>query len=80
MEVQCAVAAARGCDLREVGEDDPTPAELEAAQDWRLLLQVDSDPGAGFDWIQNGRLYFWIREADARARDFTRVFGLAQFL
>ncbi|MFO0540895.1 MAG: DUF1963 domain-containing protein [Phenylobacterium sp.] len=43
-------------------------------------MQVDSDPGAGFDWIQNGRLYFWIREADARAGDFTRVFGLAQFL
>jgi hypothetical protein len=80
MEVQCAAAAARGGDPRKVGEDDPTPAELEAAQDWRLLLQVDSDPGAGFDWIQNGRLYFWIREADARAGDFTRVFGLAQFL
>ncbi|MFM8753249.1 MAG: DUF1963 domain-containing protein, partial [Phenylobacterium sp.] len=55
-------------------------ADFAAARDWRLLLQVDSDPAAGFDWIQNGRLYFWVHEAEARAGDFSRVFVLAQFL
>lgn len=80
MEVECAVAAARGGDIRELGTDDPTPTELAAARDWRLLLQVDSDPGAGFDWVQNGRLFFWIREADAQAGDFSRIFAIAQFL
>ena len=80
MEVECAVAAARGGDIRELGTDDPTASELAAARDWRLLLQVDSDPGAGFDWVQNGRLFFWVREADARAGDFSRVFAIAQFL
>ena len=80
MEIQCAVATARDGDIRNLGEDEPTPADLEAARDWRLLLQVDSDPAAGFDWIQGGRLYFWVHEADARSGDFSRVFVLAQFL
>ena len=80
MEIQCAVATARDGDIRNLGEEEPTPADLEAARDWRLLLQVDSDPAAGFDWIQGGRLYFWVHEADARSGDFSRVFVLAQFL
>ncbi|MFM8939070.1 MAG: DUF1963 domain-containing protein [Phenylobacterium sp.] len=80
MEIQCAVASARGDDIRNLGDEDPTPADFAAARDWRLLLQVDSDPAAGFDWIQTGRLYFWVHEAEARAGDFSRVFVLAQFL
>lgn len=80
MEIECAVAAARGGDLREIGEDDPTPAELAAAQDWRLLLQVDSDRGAGLDGFRNGRLFFWVRERDARSGDFSKVFAITQFL
>lgn len=79
MEIQCAAASARGGDIRNLGDEDPTPADFAAARDWRLLLQVDSDPAAGFDWIQNGRLYFWVHEAEARAGDFSRVFVLAQF-
>lgn len=80
MEIECAVAAARSGDLREIGEDDPTPAELAAAQDWRLLLQVDSDRGAGLDGFRNGRLFFWVRERDARSGDFSKVFAITQFL
>ena len=80
MEIQCAAASARGGDIRNLGDEDPTPADFAAARDWRLLLQVDSDPAAGFDWIQNGRLYFWVHEAEARAGDFSRVFVLARFL
>ena len=80
MEIQCAVARARGGDIRNLGDEDPTPADFAAAREWRLLLQVDSDPAAGFDWIQNGRLYFWVHEAEARAGEFSRVFVLAQFL
>ncbi|MFM8820870.1 MAG: DUF1963 domain-containing protein [Phenylobacterium sp.] len=79
MEIQCAAASARGGDIRNLGDEDPTPADFAAARDWRLLLQVDSDPAAGFDWIQNGRLYFWVHEAEARAGDFSGVFVLAQF-
>jgi len=46
--------------------------------DWRLLLQLDTDDDAGMMWGDTGRLYFWIREQDARARDFSKAWMLLQ--
>lgn len=55
--------------------------------DWKLLLQVDSDPrfntpspyddpeypGPGMMWGDGGRLFFGIEQADLSARDFSAV-------
>lgn len=43
------------------------------ANDWKLLLQVDSDTDIGWMWGDMGVLYFWIRESDARCGDFSKV-------
>jgi len=48
------------------------------ADDWRLLLQLDTDHEAGMMWGDTGRLYFWIREQDARARDFSKAWAILQ--
>jgi uncharacterized protein YwqG len=39
-------------------------------RDWRLLLQIDTDHRQNLYWQAGGRGYFWIREADLRARNF----------
>ena len=45
-------------------EDDPRQEELlKGTLDWRLLLQVDSDPQAGMRWANNGMLYYWMNQA-----------------
>jgi uncharacterized protein YwqG len=59
--------------------DDPRVTRLSAgAMDWRLLLQVDSDPNAGMRWASAGMLYFWIQEQALRARQFDNVWVVLQ--
>ncbi|MGA2218181.1 MAG: YwqG family protein [Terracidiphilus sp.] len=43
------------------------------ADDWRLLLQLDSEDDAGMIWGDAGRLYFVAREQDLKAFSFDRV-------
>ncbi len=61
-------------EMRKRGE-----ALLESAPDeWRLLLQVDSDFDADMMWGDIGRLYFWIRDEDLKKRDFSRCWMILQ--
>jgi uncharacterized protein YwqG len=43
-----------------------------------LLLQLDTDDDAGMMWCDVGSLYFWIREQDARAGDFSKIWMILQ--
>jgi hypothetical protein len=63
-----------------------TPKQLAAARraahvqvaDWRLLLQLDTDPAARFEWGDSGRLYLLARDEDVRACRFDRTWLLLQ--
>jgi hypothetical protein len=44
-----------------------------AEQKLRLLFQLASDGNAGMTWGDGGYLYFWVKPADLRREDFSRV-------
>jgi uncharacterized protein YwqG len=71
MELECQLAS-NGVSCGDVGtENDPRFVELSpGAADWRLLLQLDSDDDLGVMWGDLGRIYFFVREEDARAGRF----------
>lgn len=62
------------------GYDDPKrPALEKGAEDWQLLLQIDSDEdNMGTMWGDVGRVYFWIRQQDLQKRDFSNVWLVLQ--
>lgn len=62
------------------GYKDPRVAELaKGALDWRLLAQFDSDEERlGWMWGDGGRVYFWAREQDISAADFSKAWAILQ--
>jgi uncharacterized protein YwqG len=54
---------------------EPTPEEIEQ---WRLLIQLDTNEETGMYWGNTGKLYFWIRECDLQARAFENVWLMLQ--
>jgi uncharacterized protein YwqG len=80
MELDCQLTA-NGLDLSEgEGYADPKRDELEpGAAEWRLLLQLSSDPELGWVWSEPfGRFYVWIRLDDLLAGEFDRVWAIRQ--
>ena len=58
---------------------DPRAAEVaKGANVWRLLFQLDSEPGAGMRWGDAGMLYFWIERDALAAKRFDTVWMVLQ--
>lgn len=61
------------------GYDDPRSAALEkGAEDWRLLLQIDSDDNAGMMWGDTGIIYFWIQKQALEREEFEKTWMILQ--
>lgn len=81
MDMECQLAS-HGVDcgrgFAAAFQDPGVEALKPGAADWRLLLQFDTDDDLGLMWGDCGRLYFWIREQDARAGDFSNCWLILQ--
>ena len=69
---------ARGLEPLGPGEEEDSETILCASKQWRLLLQIDSDPDLKMNFGDGGRLYVFIRERDARKAHFSKTVTLWQ--
>jgi hypothetical protein len=78
MQMKCAMLA-RGLEPEAAPRAPAMAVKLRReAEQWLLLLQVDSSREMNLQWGDSGRLYFWIRRADLEERKFELVVLLLQ--
>jgi uncharacterized protein YwqG len=79
MQVECQLVTNGLYCGNSMGYQDPRAKELQAgAAQWRLLLQIDSQDEAEMMWGDVGRLYYWIKHSDLRARNWERSWLILQ--
>lgn len=79
MELECQlVTNGLYCGNATGYEDRRSEILAPGALDWCLLLQIDTDDDAGIMWGDCGTIYYWIREADLRDRDFDKCWLILQ--
>lgn len=83
MEFQCVMIDNGLNPVDAVNANENQNAQLEnlfeQTFDWILLAQFDSDPSLNWNWIDNGRLFFWIKVDDFQSGKFDRVLCIPQF-
>lgn len=52
---------------------------MNSEQDWQLLLQLDTDPGAEMLWGIEGRCYYWIQIETLKKSYFENVWFIMQW-
>ncbi|HVA45568.1 MAG TPA: YwqG family protein [Pirellulales bacterium] len=79
MELECQlVSNGIYCGNPDGYKDPRADALANGADDWRLLLQVDTDDRLGWEWGDAGRVYFWARQNEIEAGNFERAWSITQ--
>jgi len=79
MELECQlVSNGIYCGDPEGYQSEEARSLQSGAEDWRLILQVDSDEDSGMMWGDVGMIYYWMRVQDLAARNFDRSWMILQ--
>lgn len=79
MEGECAlVTSGIYCGGPEGYASEEAKRFLSEPNDWILLLQIDSDDGAGMMWGDAGMLYLWIKTSDLIRGNFDNTWLILQ--
>jgi uncharacterized protein YwqG len=79
MELECQLASNGLYCGDSTGYDDPRAGAMTpGAADWKLLFQIDSDDDLGLMWGDCGRIYFWVRQEEARRGEFGNAWLVLQ--
>jgi uncharacterized protein YwqG len=79
MELECQLAS-HGvyCGDAKGYESNEAAALRGGASDWRLLFQIAADDDFDAMWGDEGNIYFWVQEREARASQFENVWLVLQ--
>jgi uncharacterized protein YwqG len=79
MELECELVTNGLYCGDETGYNDPKAKVLaQNANDWTLLLQIDSVDEADMMWGDLGQLYFWIKKEDLKNKKFDKSWLILQ--
>ena len=76
-QIECEVAA-RGLDQKAAYRQPLDPELVAASKAWRMAAQFKTDERLGVAWPGSGAVYLYVREADARAGDFSKTQSIWQ--
>ena len=79
MEVEAQLASGGLYVGDDSGYEDPKADELvRGAEEWGLLLQIDSDEDTGMMWGDCGVIYFWVKQNELMRGHFDDVWMILQ--
>ncbi|MGZ6387521.1 MAG: DUF1963 domain-containing protein, partial [Ktedonobacteraceae bacterium] len=74
MRLECQLASHGVTDI-----NDPRANVLsKGAQEWQLLLQIDTDEDIGMQWGNTGMIYYWLQASDLKKSDFDNAWLVLQ--
>ena len=79
MQLEVQLASHGLCCGDASGYNDPRAEKLkDGADQWQLLLQIDSDDDSKMMWGDSGMLYYWIKEQDLKEDKFENSWLILQ--
>ncbi len=79
MEEECQlVSHGINCGEPEAYYSEKAKKLMKKENDWKLLFQFASDDDVDVMWGDEGNLYFWVRESEAKRIDFSKSWVILQ--